>query len=133
MRAPELLVFYDSWCPLCTRAMQVIKQHDYNGKINFMTFRDPLTMNRYHLWDKQVDKKIYAIRYEDKQSYSGIDTVHQMIKRIPRYRAFSPLVWCAIKIGVGERIYQAIANRRKIIPVGQCEGDSCSLRQDKKP
>ena len=127
MSTPQLLVFYDSWCPLCTRAMHAIRKHDRHKTITFISFREDEVMNQYQLWDKDVEQRIYAVSTKDQQSFSGIDTIYQISKCVRFYRAFAPFIYLSIKIGLGERLYHYIAKKRKIVPVGQCEGARCSI------
>ncbi|GGH83839.1 putative DCC family thiol-disulfide oxidoreductase YuxK [Pullulanibacillus pueri] len=132
MRTLPLLVFYDSWCPLCRRAMKTIQKHDTHQVIQFISFREDQIMDQFDLWDKDVEKKIYAIDPNSIKSYSGIYTLYQVAHRIPLFRISVPFIFLSIKLGLGERVYRYISEKRKIVPVGQCEGESCSLFNNHK-
>lgn len=123
----SLLVFYDGYCPLCRGSKKAIEKADWLHKIEFQSFREEGIMSEYNLYDKQPEERIYGFRLRDQRGYEGIQTILQIAKRVPLYWVFVPFLYIAIKIGLGQRFYDFIATRRKIVPVGQCDDQGCPV------
>ncbi|WP_085521674.1 thiol-disulfide oxidoreductase DCC family protein [Tuberibacillus sp. Marseille-P3662] len=124
---PTLKVFYDGWCPMCTRAMRAMRKMDRLGNIEFISFRTEGVMETYQLHGMDVEDRIYSIRKRDGQSFSGIATILEITKRIPIYIALVPFIWLSMKVGLGQKLYRFIADRRSIVPVGQCDDGQCQV------
>ncbi|MGD6966394.1 hypothetical protein ACQCVP_08200 [Rossellomorea vietnamensis] len=62
--------------------------------------------------------------------YEGIDTIYQMCRRIRTLSIFLPFLKISILLGFGQKTYDFIAKRRLIVPVGQCEGQQCTIKQE---
>ncbi|MRG85323.1 thiol-disulfide oxidoreductase DCC family protein [Salinibacillus xinjiangensis] len=132
MKKDILIVFYDGWCPLCQRAKQNIQKLDRRGQILFYSIREPTVFREYHLDGLHVEERIYSIRKRDGSSFSGIYTIVEIAKRIPRYRVFVPLLSMSIVLGFGQKVYDWIASKREIVPIGQCTEDGCPVHFDQK-
>lgn len=137
----EILVFYDNWCPLCSRTVRFYECLDWFGRIVFLSCRDESILQKYNIDQEKAIRRMTAIRFKKKQSksikrscvtyYEGIDTIILMSAQIPILWPFVPLLSLFRKIGMGVSVYDWIARQRKIIPIGQCETEVCLLNQDK--
>jgi predicted DCC family thiol-disulfide oxidoreductase YuxK len=123
----SLLVFYDGYCPLCRNSKKAIEKADWLSKIDFLSFRDPDVMETYGLYGKNPEERMIGIRLGDRETYEGIETILQIVARVPLYWVFVPFLFIAVKIGLGQPAYDFIAKRRKIIPVGQCDEQGCPV------
>ncbi|WCK54702.1 DUF393 domain-containing protein [Aneurinibacillus sp. Ricciae_BoGa-3] len=126
-RTKKLVVFYDGWCPLCRDAASKTHKLDWFHRIEFVSFRDEELVNRYHITGKDMEKRICSLAIPDRQEYEGIYTVLQTSLRVPAYWIFAPFIAAGIAFGFGQHVYDWIAARRAIIPVGNCTEDSCQL------
>jgi len=133
MKKDQLLIFYDSWYPMCTHVMMVIKKNDRNGRLTFVTFRDPVIMEEYDLYSKKVEERLYSICRAEGKHFSGIASVYEIAKRVPAYWPLLPFLFVSMKVGIGDISYDFIAKRRKIIPVGHCEGEDCAMPTNSRP
>ncbi|HET7580726.1 MAG TPA: DUF393 domain-containing protein [Bacillales bacterium] len=125
--AKSLLVFYDGYCPLCRGSKRAIEKADWLHQIAFLSFREPGIIEYYGLRDKQPEERICSIHLHDHQVYEGIHTIFQISLHVPLYWIFVPFLYLSIKAGLGQRAYDFIAQRRKIIPVGQCSEEGCPI------
>ncbi|HET7628865.1 MAG TPA: DUF393 domain-containing protein [Bacillales bacterium] len=123
----KLVVFYDGDCPLCRNAKKAIERFDRRGSIEWLSFRREGVMETYDLYEKKPEERIHSIRMSDSQRFEGIYTLQQIAMRVPRYRPLVPLLHLTIKLGFGQRLYDSIAKRRKIVPVGQCGSEGCPV------
>ncbi|MBM7643902.1 putative DCC family thiol-disulfide oxidoreductase YuxK [Scopulibacillus daqui] len=123
----RLLVFYDGDCRLCTAAMRMLKKRDKKKRIAWMSFRNPMVMKAYRLKDKHPEERIYAIDTKKRRDFTGIYTVREIAKQIPAYWIAVPFIQIAIFLGVGHQLYDFIAKRRHLFPVGKCKDDHCRI------
>ncbi|WP_338473375.1 DUF393 domain-containing protein (plasmid) [Niallia sp. XMNu-256] len=121
----KLLVLYDSWCPLCIKIKKNIEYLDWFHIIEFQTIR-----NNDQYLDipyEQLVKKMHCVELSNKKIHSGIDAVAAICLRIPLlFMFYFPLKFSS-SIGIGEFVYNHIANSRRIVPVNNCVEDGCEL------
>ncbi|WP_018922919.1 DCC1-like thiol-disulfide oxidoreductase family protein [Salsuginibacillus kocurii] len=122
----RMIIFYDSWCPLCQQVARRIRAIDTLGLIKLKTFRDPFLVNNYKIDPQAANERMIGIIEENKQQTEGFSTFFAMFKRIPLMWWSLPFLWIALKTGLGSTLYDSVASSRKIIPVGHCE-DDCSI------
>jgi predicted DCC family thiol-disulfide oxidoreductase YuxK len=127
LRKWRLIVFYDGWCLMCQSAKKAIERADWFGAIKFLSFREKEIMEKYELYDKNVEERIYCLNEKNGMSYSGIETMREIAKRIPLYWIFTPVLSLSIRLGFGQKFYDYIAMKRKIIPVGNCQSQGCEI------
>lgn len=125
----ELLVFYDGYCPLCRGSKTAIQKTDWLHKVCFLSFREPNMIENYGLTHQNPEERICSIRLKDGKKFEGIDTILQIAVRVPLYWIFVPFLYSAITLGFGQKVYDYIATRRKVIPVGQCDENGCPVHQ----
>lgn len=59
---------------------------------------------------------------------SGIDAIAAIVIRLPLLVPLWPLIKLSSIFGVGQKLYNHIAKTRRIVPVNNCEGDSCEIK-----
>ncbi|WP_273128024.1 thiol-disulfide oxidoreductase DCC family protein [Bacillus weihaiensis] len=118
----KLLVFYDSWCPLCVGVKENIQKFDWFKNVSFISIRDSLDID---ISVEKLSKEMHAIN-KNGNVFVGIDAIAEISFRIPIYFP----IWLPLKIiskfKFGHKIYKYIANNRKIVPVNHCN-DKCSI------
>ncbi|MWV44126.1 DUF393 domain-containing protein [Paenibacillus sp. HJL G12] len=137
-----LFVFYDNWCPMCTRTMRFYRKWDWFKRITFMPAREEQILEQFQVDQEQALKRMVAVKYTKKKKYrmtanaakhletqqfEGIDTIYHMSRQIPILWVLVPFLYAARILGIGAYVYDWIASSRKIIPIGQCEGDVCMI------
>lgn len=120
-------VYYDSWCPLCINVTNRIKSLDWLGLIELVSIRNEDKLKEINISPDELSKRMHAIKKKNNKVLVGIDAISAMVVRLP---LLFPL-WIILKfftlIGVGHSVYDFIATRRKIVPVGKCKDDVCKI------
>lgn len=125
LRNRQVYVWYDGWCPFCTRSIELWRKWDIFELIVFISFRhiseEALPASIEHL-----EKRIHSRSVVSDDCRSGIASIAQICSRIPLLMPMSIVLICCEKVGIGHRIYDFVAKRRYIVPVGHCDTISCS-------
>jgi len=114
-----MIVFYDSYCKLCTRTAAVWKKLDWRKKLVFQSFRDLPD------YPSAMEKEMH-VKHADKW-YKGFPAVLIISRTLPAIWPISPFLYIAKWLGLGNIIYRKIANNRTLLPVGKCENGACEL------
>lgn len=118
--ALQLTVLYDGWCPTCTRSVRWLKRLDLFSLAQFVSFRDPGVIERYRADPGRAERRILSIGRSGHIA-EGIDTVIQIASR-------SVLLWPTVpvlalgRLLVGQKFYDAMADRRLVLAPGNCAG-----------
>ncbi|GAA0437617.1 DUF393 domain-containing protein [Virgibacillus sp. AGTR] len=123
----RVLVFYDTWCPVCTRSMKILAKMDCFRRLQYESTRNIAVLNEYGLEYEKVEKRMHTIIIINGVIEEGIDSILRIAKQVPFLWPAVPLLKLFIWVGVGSRLYDWLASKRKILPVGGCEGDSCRI------
>lgn len=123
----RLMVFYDGNCPLCTESARVTTGLDWMHRLQFVSFRDEGVADAYGLEEVGVERRIYSVIPDTGRAFSGIHTVLQIFLRVPPYWVLVPFIWLSILCGLGQPVYDWIAKRRRVIPIGKCSNGACQI------
>ncbi|MEW9503013.1 thiol-disulfide oxidoreductase DCC family protein [Jeotgalibacillus marinus] len=127
MKRDKLIVYYDSDCPLCTKVKNKWSKIDIFNNLEFYSFRNLNVSESLPIEQNKLEKEIYS-QIKGKQVYfHGLDTLIEMNKRIPMICITVPFLWFSKKLGVGQKIYQYVADNRKILPSNQCNENQCDI------
>lgn len=117
-------IYYDDFCPNCTRFINVISKLDWLNLIKIKKLRNILDINNAKGIDENLAEKQMA-SFDGNWNY-GYITLFKIFSRIPVFWIFIPLFWL-LKISThGQYFYLQLAVNRKIIPL-HCNGDSCKI------
>lgn len=115
-----MIIYYDSYCQLCTNSTQLWKKTDWFNTLQFVSFR---TLDDY---PKLMEEQLHV--YSNKQWYIGYAALIHIAKTLPLMWLLLPLMYMLKWIGLGDYIYKKVAKSRSIIPIHQCK-EQCSLRK----
>lgn len=119
-----LIIFYDNWCPNCTRFTNIIKKLDWFTKITEVPLRDLPLQHTYTDLDLNMAYQQMA-GYNRKWHY-GFSTIYLILIRLPLFWPFIPFFFL-IKIStIGQIFYKELAIKRKILPI-HCTTESCTI------
>ncbi|MEC3884046.1 DUF393 domain-containing protein [Halobacillus sp. HZG1] len=127
----EVMIFYDSFCPVCSKSMRILTKLDTGDKFQYETIRDNRILERYHINKEEAEKRMHTIRLKDRKMETGIFSVLRIMKQIPFFWVLVPFIQLSIWAGAGPGLYDWLADRRTILPIGGCDGDSCSIPKQK--
>lgn len=126
-RSSNVLVFYDSLCPVCSKSMSFLRKIDGKNRLSFASIRDKETLKRYDINQEEAEKRMHTLRLKDRKMEKGIDSIQRIVKQIPLLWVLVPFLHVLISIGAGAKVYDWLAARRTILPVGGCEGGTCEI------
>ncbi|MDR7523202.1 MAG: DCC1-like thiol-disulfide oxidoreductase family protein [Armatimonadota bacterium] len=120
VRRLGLIVFYDGWCPLCTRSVRWLAALDLLSLVQFVSLRDPGVLERYGVDAGDAARRMQCVGRSGKVR-EGADTLIAIAVRSPVLLPVLPLLVAGRLIG-GQRCYDAVASRRFVLVPGACEG-----------
>lgn len=118
----SISIFYDNFCPMCTKFSKFVQQWDWLGKIQILQLRNPQHTEKYTGIDHPLAEKQMA-SYNGSWAY-GFDTLFRIFMRLPLFWFAIPTLWLLKISGIGQFLYLQLAQRRKIIPL-HCDNESC--------
>jgi predicted DCC family thiol-disulfide oxidoreductase YuxK len=127
-----VVVYYDGWCPLCTAIRTRLERLDWLGRLRFVSIREPGVEQESGIPLERLAKRM-AVRWpESGRTAEGIDAVAAIAARVPALILLWPFVKVASLTPAGQALYDYIASRRAIVPVGNCEDGACSIHRPEK-
>lgn len=80
------------------------------------------------LFVNELERRMHSFSMNDSSKIQrGIDSIAQICTRIPYLWWAVPYIIILKKMGIGGYLYDYIASKRKVIPVGNCD-DLCELQ-----
>ncbi|SDC07744.1 Predicted thiol-disulfide oxidoreductase YuxK, DCC family [Shouchella lonarensis] len=128
----KISVFYDGWCPVCRKSMTRLQKWDRSNQLVFHSFREKEVLTRYQLDFERAEKRMITREERSGRMYEGIESVWLIARKLPVLWLFVPVLWIAMVLGFGQRIYDFLAERRAIIPVGSCEEEACEWQESER-
>ncbi|MFZ5817135.1 MAG: thiol-disulfide oxidoreductase DCC family protein [Bacillota bacterium] len=122
-----LTVFYDGWCPLCTGIKHRLVRLDWLGQLAFASMREPGVAEEVGFPARRLAERMHVRINKTGRVVDGIDAVVAIAGRVPALWPLWPLLLLSAWTGLGERLYDFIAARRTIIPVGACDENGCPI------
>ncbi|WP_204345360.1 DCC1-like thiol-disulfide oxidoreductase family protein [Psychroserpens algicola] len=110
----KLKVYYDDWCPNCTKFMKFINKIDVLSLIVFKKLRSSSPSDGIDL--KEAEKKMASTINGD-MYYYGYKSIYEIFKRVPLFWFFIPILFILKFTKAGDFLYNELALKRKIIPI----------------
>lgn len=129
----RLMVYYDGWCPLCSAIRRRIERIDWLGRIEFASMREPGVAESLGVEAGRLAERMHARHPRTGRVVDGIEAVAAIAARLPLLWPLWPLIRLSAWTGLGNLLYDAIARRRTIIPVGACEQGACPIHRPGGP
>ncbi|WP_249869967.1 thiol-disulfide oxidoreductase DCC family protein [Oceanobacillus saliphilus] len=115
-----MIIYYDSYCKICTNSSTIWKKLDWKNKLTFDSFRNIKD------YPPEMEKSLHV--FHNHRWYKGYSAIIQIAKMLPLLWVFVPLLYLFKLIGFGDFIYKLVAKNRKLVPVNHCsEGESCQI------
>lgn len=112
---------------MCSRVVEKLSKFDTFYLLEFISFRDKQVVTQYKLNLADVEERMHSMSIHGGLR-SGIDSVIQLLTRLPLLWVFVPFLIVSKWIGIGSRVYDYIASKRKIIPSNLCD-EHCPIDQ----
>ncbi|OMC66269.1 hypothetical protein BK126_19795 [Paenibacillus sp. FSL H7-0326] len=126
LRAQQIIVFYDGWCPMCRGIVKRIDAMDYFRLIRCVSFRMPNIIDTYQLDPQEVELRMHSIGVNGGMPRKGISSVVHISQKLIPLWVVLPFIAVSKWLGIGGYVYDYIAKNRKLIPVNHCN-DSCEI------
>ncbi|MGP4108777.1 DCC1-like thiol-disulfide oxidoreductase family protein [Virgibacillus sp. L01] len=112
-----MIIYYDSYCKMCTSSSLFWNKMDWRNKLSFKSFR---MLDNY---PKEMEESLHV--YHQDKWYKGFDAIMEVSRKLPLMWILLPFMYLFKWIGLGEFIYKKIAKNRRLVPVNQCDHDGC--------
>lgn len=127
----KIIVFYDGWCPVCTSIKNKLHKMDYFRMLCLVSFRDSSLVQAYKLDYSELEQRMHIVSINEPHKVQrGIDAISQISTRIPQLWFVAPFILLFRIIGIGSYMYDFLASKRTVIPVGNCD-DSCEIHPNR--
>ena len=120
----KLIIFYDNWCPNCTKFANHIQKIDWLNLIDFKELRNENHTNQFIEINIALAKQQMA-SYTNKWNY-GYISLYLIFLRIPLFWISIPFFWLLKVTKFGQYLYKELALKRKIIPL-HCDSETCEI------
>jgi predicted DCC family thiol-disulfide oxidoreductase YuxK len=125
----RLEVYYDGWCPICTGIKERLRRLDRRGRLSFCSMREPGVPERAGVSAEALAARMYVRDLRTGRVAGGITAVRYLAAALPALWPLWPLIWVSEKLGFGGFVYDWIAARRPIVPVGHCSDEGCPIHR----
>ncbi len=116
----KIIIFYDNWCPNCTRFAKFVNRWNGLGLVEVKKLRDNLHIRGLNA---NLAIKKMASKLGNKWFY-GYLSLFLIFCRLPLLWVFVPLLWLLKVTKLGDIVYNQLAVNRKIIPL-HCNNKGC--------
>ena len=125
----SLTIFYDGTCPICTREMRALKQHDKASRIMLVDIFHP-DFEHYPQIDAQEAATVLHALDENHHLWLGLDVTYHAWKLVGKGWLYAPLRWPLVK-PIADWAYLHFANHRYtiskwILGSRKCDNNQCS-------
>jgi len=126
MASLKLEVYYDGWCPLCTASKERLSKLDWRGAVRFVSMRDPEIEGRVGIPATRLAARMHCLQLDSGKVSQGVYAIADLFGQLPLLMPMALVVRVAGWIGLGQPLYDWIARRRAIVPIGSCDHESCT-------
>lgn len=119
-----MIVYYDGHCKICRNIRSFWEKVDIFNNLELVSFRD------IENYDPEMEKQIH-VQYKGR-TYKGYNAIVMITKKLPVLWGGMPILFLFKTLGLGDKLYDYVANNRKMIPVNHCKEDTCSITHDQK-
>lgn len=124
MRNHKLIIFYDNFCPNCTKFSKLVQKLDWLKLIEIKQLRNELHTKPFPSIDLQLAKK--QMPSLGKKWHYGYNSLYFIFARLPLFWLFIPFLYLLKITTLGQLMYRELALKRKIIPI-HCDDEICDI------
>jgi predicted DCC family thiol-disulfide oxidoreductase YuxK len=121
-----LTIFYDNRCPICLRTKSILERIDFGKQLSFIGIRNKDIFTTYKTLDEAKSLQRMASMQHNAIVY-GFDSVFRIVRTLPLLWIFIPLFFVLKWTHIGEKVYDEIALKRKLLPAS-CD-ENCLLSE----
>jgi len=126
----ELTVYYDGWCPLCQAIHHRLIRVDWLDRLQFVSMREPGVVDSLGVPAERLAARMHVRYNRTGHLVDGIDAVAAIAAQVPPLWPLWPVIRLSALTGLGGWLYDWVAARRVIIPVGACDEHGCPIHRE---
>jgi predicted DCC family thiol-disulfide oxidoreductase YuxK len=120
---PEMILFIDGYCRYCRVTGRAIQRLAGEGRIRVSSFRHDDEFLHFGIEFTALIRRMHVVDLQTGEARRGFEAIRVLSKRIPLLWPVQPAFWFLGVLGQGERLYDALATRRWIVPDPRsCDG-----------
>ena len=126
---PRFDIWIDGYCPYCRRAGRIIERLDWLNLATVRSFRHDTGYGLQGLHPQDLERRMHVhLNTSPTATVHGFQAVLHILKSLPLLWPLWPVARLLSTAGLGERLYQFLADRRIIVPdARQCQTAHCEL------
>jgi predicted DCC family thiol-disulfide oxidoreductase YuxK len=124
---PQAVVLFDAQCPLCQRAVRLLKRLDWLKRLQFRDCRDTANLPPCDepLDPKRLLEEMHLVTPDRKRAYAGYRAFRWIAWRLPLTWGLAPLLYVPGVPWLGHKLYLWVArNRYNLVP---CKDGVCQV------
>lgn len=124
----QIRIFYDNWCPKCTRFSSFVRKMDVFDFIIILKLRDVDSHEYANIDFARAEKEMASVGKNHRACY-GFDTLYKINLALPLLWIFLPVTYLLKVSGLGKIWYREIAINRQLAL--HCS-ESCKIHEFSK-
>lgn len=124
---PQLALFIDGFCPKCQRTAALLRKLDARRALRISSFRHSDEYSAHGITADALERRMHAVSLRTGEVTQGFAAVRAVASQVPYLCPARPFLALLGLTGVGERLYDALAARRVIVPDPALCGAGCDV------
>lgn len=120
----NLIIFYDNYCPNCTKFSKLLQKLDWLKLIQTKQLRNELHINSFRDFNLEL-AKLQMASFGTKWHY-GYNSLFYIFARLPIFWLLKPILYILKITNLGQYLYKELALKRKIISL-HCDSETCEI------
>jgi predicted DCC family thiol-disulfide oxidoreductase YuxK len=122
---PEMLLFIDGFCPKCRATGHALKRMDRKGSLRVISFRHSDEHTEFGIEPEALERRMHTVDLRTGEIETGFAAIRAIAGQLFYLYPLRPVLALLALTGQGERLYDALASRRIIVPESTACGLSC--------
>ncbi|HWS56086.1 MAG TPA: DCC1-like thiol-disulfide oxidoreductase family protein [Pyrinomonadaceae bacterium] len=127
---PRMLLFIDGFCPKCRAVGRALGKMDRRGALRVSSFRHGDEYAAHGITAEALERRMHVVDLTTGEVRAGFAAARALASLILYLYPLRPLLAALDLAGLGERLYDALASRRLIVPDPALCGASCNADFD---
>jgi predicted DCC family thiol-disulfide oxidoreductase YuxK len=120
-----VVVFIDGFCSLCRKIGRTIQALDKKARVELVSFRHSECYRLHGIALDALERRMHVVDTRSGEVRQGFGAIRVLVRELHVLWPLRPMFAMLDRVGMGDRLYDALAVRRRIIPTpNNCEG-SC--------
>ena len=122
---PELKIYYDGLCPLCSREIDHYRNKDHQGLIEYIDIANSSFDAKAEGLDPENVHKRFHAKKADGTIVEGVDAFIEIWKTLKVFKPLKAMAESKVARPVFDIGYNVFAKIRPLLRKNECEADVC--------